>query len=172
MRVRVRGGHLARFATTRYQKPTAANLASKTMHLTNYSLNKHSADFVHTETDDEGTKRALTALWKDLRAKGHDVDALWREIRELVVKTVAPIQPLLAHAYRAATRSREGASRDGGAETREGRFRSKINGIGSPRTTTTRSDAPASTSDASRCFERFSALTCFWTTARGRTWSR
>ena len=144
---------IARFATTRYQKPTAANLASKTMHLTNYSLNKHSADFVHTETDDEGTKRALTALWKDLRAKGHDVDALWREIRELVVKTVAPIQPLLAHAYRAATRSREGASRDGGAETREGRFRSKINGIGSPRTTTTRSDAPASTSDASRCFE-------------------
>ena len=135
---------IARFATTRYQKPTAANLASKTMHLTNYSLNKHSADFVHTETDDEGTKRALTALWKDLRAKGHDVDALWREIRELVVKTVAPIQPLLAHAYRAATRSREGASRDGGAETREGRFRSKINGIGSPRTTTTRSEPPAS----------------------------
>ena len=112
---------IARFATTRYQKPTAANLASKTMHLTNYSLNKHSADFVHTETDDEGTKRALSALWKDLRAKGHDVDALWREIRDLVVKTVAPIQPLLAHAYHSATKS-DRKPRDafgGDAETRE-----------------------------------------------------
>ena len=112
---------IARFATTRYQKPTASNLASKTMHLTNYSLNKHSADFVHTETDDEGTKRALSALWKDLRAKGHDVDALWREIRDLVVKTVAPIQPLLAHAYHSATKSNR-KPRDafgGDAETRE-----------------------------------------------------
>ena len=113
---------IARFATTRYQKPTAANLASKTMHLTNYSLNKHSADFVHTETDDEGTKRALSALWKDLRAKGHDVDALWREIRDLVWKTVAPIQPLLAHAYHSATKS-DRKPRDvafgGNAETRE-----------------------------------------------------
>ena len=144
---------IARFATTRYQKPTAANLASKTMHLTNYSLNKHSADFVHTETDDEEHEARAHGAVEGLTSEGARVDALWREIRELVVKTVAPIQPLLAHAYRAATRSREGASRDGGAETREGRFRSKINGIGSPRTTTTRSDAPASTSDASRCFE-------------------
>ena len=119
MRVRVRGG-IARFATTRYQKPTR-QLGLEDDALTNYSLNKHSADFVHTETDDEG-ERALTALWKDLRAKGTTSTLLWPEIRELVVKTVAPIQPLLAHAYRAATRSREGASRDGGAETREGRF--------------------------------------------------
>ena len=83
---------IARFATTRYQKPTAANLHSKTMHLTNYSLNKHSADFVHTETDDEGTKRALSALWKDLRAKGHDVDALWTRLERLVDRTIGAMR--------------------------------------------------------------------------------
>ena len=149
---------IARFATTRYQKPTAANLHSKTMHLTNYSLNKHSADFVHTETDDEGTKRALSALWKDLRAKGHDVDALWREIRELVVKTVAPIQPLLAHAYHSATRSKDGASRarsrDSGSrgprETREGLFRDSSRDGGSKQNTNARFAKTTAGSYASR----------------------
>ena len=159
---------IARFATTRYQKPTAANLASKTMHLTNYSLNKHSADFVHTETDDEGTKRALTALWKDLRAKGHDVDALWREIRELVVKTVAPIQPLLAHAYRAATRL-EGVARRWRRDAR-GAFPEET---ASARHVRRRRDPTRRRRRATRlAVSRFSASTCFWTTARGRTWSR
>jgi hypothetical protein len=125
---------IARLATVKYQRPTAANLNQKTMHLTNYSLNKRGADFVNTETEDDGTKRALTALWRDLRAKGHDVDALWMKIKDLVVKTIVPIGPLLAHAYHSAVLESPRIARD---ETRRsasaGRPKAHAgNGHGSP----------------------------------------
>lgn len=37
---------LARFCTEKYNKPTKANFKKTYMHLTNYSLNKHSDDYV------------------------------------------------------------------------------------------------------------------------------
>ena len=40
---------LARFCTEAYQTPTNANISKGFMHLTNYSLNKRSADFVYTD---------------------------------------------------------------------------------------------------------------------------
>ena len=38
---------MARFATTRYCRPSDANLHEVCMHLTNYSLNKHADAYVH-----------------------------------------------------------------------------------------------------------------------------
>lgn len=38
---------LARFCTAKYQKPTTSNLKNQYMHLTNYSVNKMSKDYVH-----------------------------------------------------------------------------------------------------------------------------
>ena len=38
---------LARLCTAKYQKPTTANLKNQYMHLTNYSVNKMSKDYVH-----------------------------------------------------------------------------------------------------------------------------
>lgn len=38
---------MARFCTTKYEAPTADNLAQTFMHLTNYTLNKNSDDFKH-----------------------------------------------------------------------------------------------------------------------------
>ena len=44
---------------------------AKTMHLTNYSLNKHSADFVrHRRRTTRARSARSRTLWKDLRAKG------------------------------------------------------------------------------------------------------
>ena len=37
---------LARFCTEKYEKPTAANMKKAYMHLTNYSLNKMSEEYV------------------------------------------------------------------------------------------------------------------------------
>lgn len=37
---------LARFCTQKYNKPTKANFKKTYMHLTNYSLNKHSDDYI------------------------------------------------------------------------------------------------------------------------------
>ena len=49
------------------------------MHLTNYSLNKHSEKFVHTEElilANDGTKRTLTSYWKSLEEAGHDSETV------------------------------------------------------------------------------------------------
>ena len=93
---------IARFATLKYEAPGRGNLREKTMHLTNYSVNKHSDTFEHADAEDEGTKRTLTALMRDLETRGHDVKKLRREISDVVVRTIAPIQPHLAHVYHSA----------------------------------------------------------------------
>lgn len=59
---------LARFCTVKYEAPTKSNFKKTYMHLTNYSINKMSDDYVHPEEGDillenEGTKRTLTSLY-------------------------------------------------------------------------------------------------------------
>jgi len=42
---------LARFCTVPYQHPNNRNIHSAYMHLTNYSLNKRSRNYLHTESE-------------------------------------------------------------------------------------------------------------------------
>jgi len=42
---------LARFCTVPYQHPNHRNIHSAYMHLTNYSLNKRSRNYLHTESE-------------------------------------------------------------------------------------------------------------------------
>ena len=42
---------LARFCTVPYQHPNNRNIHSAFMHLTNYSLNKRSRNYLHTESE-------------------------------------------------------------------------------------------------------------------------
>jgi len=42
---------LARFCTVPYEHPTNKNIHSAFMHLTNYSLNKKSRNYIHTESE-------------------------------------------------------------------------------------------------------------------------
>ena len=116
---------IARFATTPYAAPNKSNLSQVTMHLTNYSLNKHSATFVSTDKEDEGTKRSISSLFAQMKAMGHDTEKLWRDIREVVARTVLPIQPHLAHCYHSSVNNaprsaieRHGAERERGANGR------------------------------------------------------
>lgn len=59
---------LARFCTTKYQAPTKDNFRDEFMHLTNYSINKTSENYIWEPADimnpNDGSKRTLTALWK------------------------------------------------------------------------------------------------------------
>ena len=57
------------------------------MHLTNYSLNKYSETYVHTETDDDGSKRTMSSVFKKLADLGYDVDKMWADVKKMVVKT-------------------------------------------------------------------------------------
>ena len=50
------------------------------MHLTNYSVNKHSASFDSDEREDRGSKRTLRSFIGRLRKNGHNVVELWTKI--------------------------------------------------------------------------------------------
>jgi len=94
---------LARFCTEEYIAPTGENLDNVCMHLTNYAINKDSPNFVFNESatdDDVGHKRSLKAVFRLLEKEGHDIKALWKEIRKIIIKTFCSVQPILAHTYR------------------------------------------------------------------------
>jgi len=72
---------LARFCTAKYQKPTTSNLKNQYMHLTNYSVNKMSKEYVHEPQSmaeilepNGATKQTLTALYKNLESQGIDTE--------------------------------------------------------------------------------------------------
>jgi len=57
------------------------------MHLTNYSINKMSPNYVHPEGgsginyDNDGTKRTLSALYDALKKQGVDVETIKSNIK-------------------------------------------------------------------------------------------
>ncbi|XP_033639693.1 tubulin polyglutamylase TTLL4-like isoform X1 [Asterias rubens] len=83
---------LARFATMKYNA-SMKSLSNKFMHLTNYSINKKNADFTpNTDfTACEGHKWGLKALWGYLKPMGIDTNAIWENIKEVVVKTIISV---------------------------------------------------------------------------------
>ena len=102
---------LARFATLKYEAPHSHNMSDQNMHLTNYSVNKHSDRFEHSDADNEGTKRALSAVLRDLAYKGYDTVAVWDKICDVIVRSIIPIQPSLAHTYHSAFTNGPNAAR-------------------------------------------------------------
>jgi hypothetical protein len=71
------------------------------MHLTNYSLNKFNENFVQNNSDSENgtSKRSLTWLWGWLEDHGVDHKPIWRNICDLIVKTLLSTQAFLARSY-------------------------------------------------------------------------
>ncbi|XP_029468468.1 tubulin polyglutamylase TTLL11 isoform X2 [Rhinatrema bivittatum] len=92
---------LSRFCTEPYQEPTPKNLHHIFMHLTNYSLNIHSGNFVHSDNANTGSKRTFSSILHRLSAKGVDVKKLWSDIISLVIKTVIALTPDLKVYYQA-----------------------------------------------------------------------
>ena len=93
---------LARFCTADYKPPTKDNLKNLFMHLTNYSLNKNSENYIPPPDidfleDDSGSKRLLSSLWKTL--KDVDVDEIKAKIADTVRKAVVTLEPYLRHSY-------------------------------------------------------------------------
>ena len=100
---------LARFATTKYRPPGAAdsgaslnNREGKFCHLTNYSLNKlNKKGFKQGSADDElsGSKWSLKALRKVLRSNGIDDKAVFQKIYDVINKTFLSVDPVLRQAH-------------------------------------------------------------------------
>ncbi|KAG7219819.1 hypothetical protein INR49_005841 [Caranx melampygus] len=88
---------LARFCTTRYNEPTHNNVEDVCMHLTNYSINKHSENFVRDE--DRGSKRKLSTLNKHLESISCNTEKVWSDIEDVIIKTLISAHPILKHNY-------------------------------------------------------------------------
>ena len=79
---------LVRMSTTKYHAPTSDNIDQLFMHLTNYSLNKHSETFDDAEGEGEGSKRTIRWLNEWLAANGH-----LRALRDLALLDAPPAPP-------------------------------------------------------------------------------
>ncbi|XP_062998448.1 tubulin polyglutamylase TTLL13 [Elgaria multicarinata webbii] len=89
---------LARFATMRYIEPSSSNLDDICMHLTNYAINKHNENFVRD--DNTGSKRKLSTLNAWMQEHSCDTSELWRDIEDIIIKTLIAAHPVLKHNYR------------------------------------------------------------------------
>lgn len=98
---------LVRFATKPYV-PIEIGCGRKTLeslfsHLTNYSLNRENTEFRAPRSLDDPAahKRTLTQFFRQLRAEYEvDVDRLWAEMKDIIIKSLLTVQPDLAHNYR------------------------------------------------------------------------
>uniref|UniRef100_A0A8C5WM20 Tubulin tyrosine ligase like 11 n=1 Tax=Leptobrachium leishanense TaxID=445787 RepID=A0A8C5WM20_9ANUR len=86
---------LSRFCTEPYQEPHQKNLHKVYMHLTNYSLNIHSGNFIHSDSGHTGSKRTFSSVLYRLSAKGVDIKKVWSDIISLVIKTIIALVPEL-----------------------------------------------------------------------------
>uniref|UniRef100_H2XQ27 Tubulin polyglutamylase TTLL11 n=1 Tax=Ciona intestinalis TaxID=7719 RepID=H2XQ27_CIOIN len=84
---------LARLCTVPYEPPSATNINNTLMHLTNYSLNKNSGDFIHTTAANTGSKRTYSSARRSLRKQGYNVDKIHDKIVDVVIKTVLSLIP-------------------------------------------------------------------------------
>eukprot|EP00960_Hanusia_phi_P074044 768139-Hanusia_phi.AAC.4 len=97
LRVYVCREGLARLCTLPYKLPSQDNVNQVMGHLTNYSLNKQSDNYVWSkyDQDEAGSKRTITAAFAELKRSGFDVERIWRRIDRLVHITFLAVQPML-----------------------------------------------------------------------------
>lgn len=90
LRIYVYDDGLVRFAANRYSK-NLGDIKNQFIHLTNYSVNKNCTEYIPNSSIDgqDGHKWTLKTLWKYLSmTKNIDVDKIWAQIIDLIIKTV------------------------------------------------------------------------------------
>ncbi|KAI5717821.1 hypothetical protein M8J77_011825 [Diaphorina citri] len=97
MRIYVHKDGIVRFATVKYERPQQGNLTNTFMHLTNYSVNKHSISFIHDE--EVGSKRKISTMNQWFCRMGYDTDLVWSRIDDVIVKTVLSAHPKIKKMY-------------------------------------------------------------------------
>lgn len=93
---------LVRICAEDYEAPTEDNAKQSCKHLTNYAVNKKSAEYIFNtdaEHGDVGNKRNFRFLNRWLEENGHSAAALWEQVGVLVTKTILSAQPNIAQVY-------------------------------------------------------------------------
>ncbi|XP_066259801.1 tubulin polyglutamylase ttll-4-like isoform X2 [Euwallacea similis] len=87
---------LARFASAKYSDDVK-DLKDRYMHLTNYSINKLSSQYTANEDANscQGHKWTLTKLMEYLHIEGVDTKVLWKNLQQLVIKTIISSEALI-----------------------------------------------------------------------------
>lgn len=97
LRVYLYSDGLARFATEKYTIK-AKSLQQKFIHLTNYTVNKKSNNFVTNKSanqENQGSKWSLKALLQKYQELKIDVDKLFGKIHDLIIKTCISVEPFM-----------------------------------------------------------------------------
>lgn len=85
---------LVRFATVPYHS-SHKHLDDQCMHLTNYSINKKSEQYVandDADVEDFGNKWSLGALLRYLKCEGKDVAALMLRLEDVIIKAIVSVE--------------------------------------------------------------------------------
>lgn len=91
---------LTRFATVKYNQSSTKQ--SRYVHLTNYSLNKHNANFINNtdaNQDDCGSKWSLSALKRKFNSLGIDYDGIFLKIEDIILKTIIAAEGIINNAF-------------------------------------------------------------------------
>ncbi|KAK3252707.1 hypothetical protein CYMTET_38009 [Cymbomonas tetramitiformis] len=86
---------LTRFATELYSSDEST-LRKRSMHLTNFTVNKTNTKFVANENADEdgvGSKWSIAALQRHFAEQGLSFDPVWEQVCDIVVKTMISVEP-------------------------------------------------------------------------------
>lgn len=89
LRIYVYREGLARFATEKYSKEAEAK--NLYVHLTNYSINKKNKNFKNRKNLADDTlpyKWSLTAFFHRLKKCGINVDLIWEQIYDVIIKSI------------------------------------------------------------------------------------
>jgi hypothetical protein len=95
---------IARFCTTPYAVPTAANISCRTAHLTNYSLNSKEDGFARTQagaSPESASKRLLSAVLEQVHQTSNGKfckDRFWTQVEEISSLMLVALLPSLAFA--------------------------------------------------------------------------
>lgn len=89
LRIYIFDNGLVRFASVKYSQ-SSSSIENKFMHLTNYSINKTNSLYASNESENacEGHKWTLKALWGYLARRNINVERLWENIEDIVIKTI------------------------------------------------------------------------------------
>ena len=72
-------------------------MKEKFVHLTNYSINKHSENYENNnKTEDaKGSKWTLKTLIRDFQDKGVYFEPILKKIKDLIIKTCIAVEPFM-----------------------------------------------------------------------------
>ncbi|XP_065672973.1 tubulin polyglutamylase ttll6 isoform X9 [Hydra vulgaris] len=97
LRIFVYKDGLARFATVKYAYPANNNLNNVYMHLTNYAIQKNSLGYCRD--NETGSKRKISTINKWFQENGYDIKKIWKNIDDIIIKTLITAHPVLKHNY-------------------------------------------------------------------------